>query len=83
MNHKSLMWTDGLVMSECTQDSQNVCTILLSLPDNAIFSPSAKILRLHPQSDHIINTHANQVKTLHMDLSCDHFNSSLLAKTHI
>ena len=34
-------------MSNCSQDSQKVCTKLLSLPDNAkkssIFSPSAKI----------------------------------------
>ena len=28
------MWMDGWVMSKCTQDSQKVCTKLLSLPDN-------------------------------------------------
>ena len=28
-------WTDARVMSKCTQDSQKVCTKLLSLPDNA------------------------------------------------
>ena len=43
------------------------------------FAPSP---RLHPQSDHIINTHTNQVKTLRMDLSWDQFNSSLQVKTH-
>ena len=63
------MWSDGWVMSNCPQDSQKVCTKLLSLPDNAKklkflvpqlkFGPSPK---LHPQSDHIINTHTNQVK---------------------
>ena len=80
------MWSNGWVMSNCSQDSQKVCTKLLSLPDNAKkqqqflvpqlkqkFAPSPK---LHPQSDHI-NTHTNQVKTLRMDLSWDHFNSSL------
>ena len=30
-----VMWTDGWVMSKCTQDSQKVCTKVLSLPDNA------------------------------------------------
>ena len=30
-----VIWMDGWVMSKCTQDSQNVCTKLLSLPDNA------------------------------------------------
>ena len=42
-----VMWTDGWVMSNCTQDSQKVFTKLLSVPDNAkktsIFSPKAKI----------------------------------------
>ena len=41
------MWMDGWVMSMCTQDSQKVCTKLLSLPDNAKtplnFSSPAKI----------------------------------------
>ena len=32
---------------------------------------------------HIINTHTNKVKTSCMDLSWDHFNSSLQANTHI
>ena len=36
-----VMWTDEWVM--CAQDSQKVCTKLLSLPDNEILSPSAKI----------------------------------------
>ena len=30
-------------MSNCTQDSHKVCTKLLSLPENSIFSPSANI----------------------------------------
>ena len=30
-----VMWTDGWVMSNCTQNSQKVCTKLLSLPDKA------------------------------------------------
>ena len=30
-----IMWTDGWIMSNSTQDSQKVCTKLLSLPDNA------------------------------------------------
>ena len=33
--HLRIMWTDGWVMSKCTQDSQKVCTKLLSVPDNA------------------------------------------------
>ena len=44
------------------------------------FAPSP---RLHLQSDHIIHTQKNQVKTLHIDLSWDHLNSSLQAKTQI
>ena len=53
-----------------------------------IFGTSAKIkfansVRLHPQSDHIVNTHTQQVKTLHMDLSWDHLDFSLDVKTHI
>ena len=52
------------------------------------FGTSAKIkfansVRLHPQSDHIVNTHTQQVKTLHMDLSWDHLDFSLDVKTHI
>ena len=87
-----VMWTDGWVMSKCTQDSQKVCTKLLSLPDKAqktqFLVPQlnykfALSPRLHPQSDHIINTHTKQVKTLRMGLSWDQFNSSLQAKTHI
>ena len=35
LNHKSPSHVDGWVMSKYTQDSQNVCTKLLSLPDNA------------------------------------------------
>ena len=86
-----VMWTDGWVMSKCTQDSQKVCTKLLSLPDKAqktqFLVPQlnykfALSPRLHPQSDHIINTRTT-IKTLRMDLSWDHFNSSLQAKTHI
>ena len=86
------MWMDGWVMSMCTQDLQKGCTKLLSLPDNDIkklnFSPSAKkknatSQRLQPQSDRIMNTHKNQLKTLRTDLSWDHFNSSLQAKAHI
>ena len=40
------MWTDGWIMSKCTQDLQKVSTKLLSLPDSAKnlnFSSSAKI----------------------------------------
>ena len=64
-------------MSKCTQDSQKFCIKLLSILDNAKiktqflvpqlklkFAPSPS---LHPMSDHIINTHTNQVKTLRMD----------------
>ena len=36
LNHNlRVMWMDGWVMSNCSQDSQNVCTKLLSLPDKA------------------------------------------------
>ena len=38
-----IMWTGGWVMSKSTQDSQNVGTKLLSLPDNAKKFTSAKI----------------------------------------
>ena len=59
------MWTDGWVMSNCSQDSQKFvpnCFLYLIMSKNSIFSPSAKIKfahspKLHPQSDHIINTH--------------------------
>ena len=62
---------DGWVISKCTQDSQKVCTKLLSLSDNAKklnFRPSAK------------------VKTLRVDLSWDHStgqNTHLSSKTVI
>ena len=58
-------------MSKCTQDSQNIYTKLLSLPDNAkkpqflvpqLKKKFAPAPRLHLQSDHIINIHTKQEK---------------------
>ena len=51
----------------------------------SIFIPSAKILsKASPSIYHIIIiTHIKQVKSLHTDLSWDHFNSSQHAETHL
>ena len=38
-----VMWTDGWVMSKCTQGSQKVCFLYLISAKNSIFGPSAKI----------------------------------------
>ena len=83
LNHKSL-WMDEWVKSSIHKLHKMLAPnwfLYLKVPQlKSKFAPSRK---LHPHSDHIINTHTKQVKTLCMDLSWDHFNSSLQAKTHI
>ena len=47
------MWTDEWVKSKCKQDSQNVCTKLLSLPDNTL--PYSGLSRA------VCTVHVNQI----------------------
>ena len=75
LNHKSL-WMDEWVKSSVHKLHKMLAQnwfLYLKVPQlKSKLAPSRK---LHPQSDHIINTHTKQVKTLCMDLSWDHFNS--------
>ena len=80
------------VKSKYTHGSQKFapnCFLYLIMPNNSSFCPLATIkmctLSKAPpsQSDHIINTHMKQVKTLDMDLSWDHLNTVYGLKIHI
>ena len=69
LNHKSL-WTDEWVKSSIHKLHKMLAPnwfLYLKVPQlKSKFAPSRK---LHPQSDHIINIHTKQVKSLCMDLS--------------
>ena len=59
ISNLQVMWTNDWVKSKCSQGSQNVCTKLLSAPDNANFYSLAKIkictLSLTTSSTHTQN----------------------------
>ena len=58
--------------------------LYLIMSKNSIFSHSATLSKAPPPVwPHYLHTHTKQVKTLHMDLSWNHFNSSLQAKGYI
>ena len=87
MNHKSPSHVDGWMGKVKVYKIHNkfAPNCFLYLIKNSTFSLSAKIKICtvskapHPVWPHHQHTH----ETLHMDLSCDHFNSSLPANTHL